>query len=63
MKTVKQKLDEGHYLNCLRKGESDEMVRRKILIDLKLELDNNESAIYAMFIWSEVVKQYLRYNQ
>lgn len=59
--TVKEKLDNGYYLKCLQKGESDEMVRRKIVIDLMHEVDYNlsdESTIYAMFIWGEVVKQY-----
>ncbi len=66
MKTVKEKLDEGYYLKCLRNGDSEELVRRKIVVDLIHELDkgiDNISAIYAMFIWGEVVKQHLRYNQ
>ena len=61
MKTVKQKLDEGWYIQSLLSGNSNEFVRREILIDIISEFNEKnlkeQPTLYAMFIYGEVIRQ------
>ena len=65
-KTVKEKLDEGWYVQYILYGNSEEHVRREVLKDLTVECGGvleEENIIYAMFIWGEVIKQFPIYNK
>jgi len=65
-KTVKEKLDEGWYVQSILYGNSEEHVRREVLKDLTVECGGvleEENIIYAMFIWGELIKQYRIYNK